>query len=59
VQISSPWLDDGFRQGPIDIKGSAWSSSFSGYDLYYGIGDNRKNGHRSSPIKLSRSWMVF
>jgi len=41
-QISSPWLDDGFRQGPIDIKGSAWSSSFSGYDLYYGIGDNPK-----------------
>jgi subtilisin family serine protease len=40
VQISSPWLDDGFSKGPIEIRGSAWTSTFSSYALYHGLGQN-------------------
>jgi len=40
VLITSPWLDDGFSKGPIEIRGSAWTSTFDMYRLYYGLGWN-------------------
>lgn len=43
VEITFPWLDDGFSTGPIEIKGSAWTSTFASYQLFYGLGYNPKN----------------
>jgi hypothetical protein len=42
VQLTSPWLDDGFSSGPIEIRGSAWTSTFNSYQLFYGLGYNPK-----------------
>ncbi len=40
VRIHSPWLDQGFQQGSIEIRGSAWTSSLQSYTLEWGMGDN-------------------
>lgn len=40
VRIRAPWLDEGFRKGPIEIYGSAWTSSLRSYALEWGMGDN-------------------
>jgi len=40
VRIHSPWLDAGFPGGPIEIRGSAWTSSLQNYALEWGMGDD-------------------
>ncbi|MDZ7722477.1 MAG: S8 family peptidase [candidate division KSB1 bacterium] len=40
VRITEPALDQGFATGPLMIRGSAWSPSFSEYSLYWGTGFN-------------------
>lgn len=56
VQITSPWLDDGFSKGPISIRGSAWTSTFTSYSLYYGLGHNPG---KWSPILLDQTRPVI
>ncbi len=40
VRIHSPWLDQGFQSGPIEIRGSAWTPTLQDYSLSWGMGDN-------------------
>ncbi len=40
VRITSPWLDHGFSDGPIEIRGSAWTPALASYRLDYGVGEN-------------------
>lgn len=40
VRITSPWLDQGFQESPIEIVGSAWTPSLQSYTLEWGMGDN-------------------
>jgi subtilisin family serine protease len=54
VQISYPWLDDGFSSGPIEIKGSAWTSTFNSYQLFYGLGYNPKEWTAIAPAQHRR-----
>ena len=56
VRIDSPWLDQGFQQSPIEIRGSAWTPSLESYTLEWGMGDNPSTW---SPIISPRSSRVI
>jgi len=54
VRIDSPWLDQGFQQSPIEIRGSAWTPSLQSYTLEWGMGDNPSAWSPITPPRSSR-----
>jgi subtilisin family serine protease len=54
VRIHSPWLDQGFQSGPIEIRGSAWTSSLQSYTLEWGVGDNPSSWNQITASRTNR-----
>jgi subtilisin family serine protease len=54
VRIQTPWLDQGYQKGPIDIVGSAWTPSLQSYTLAWGMGDNPSEWNEINPPQSKR-----
>ncbi len=54
AKITSPKLDAGFNNGPIEIYGSAWSPMLDYYALSYGEGDNPDKWIEIAPQREAR-----